>query len=148
MRIKHKGPWYQAVRSSAYGILWTKHGLQIVRPGDYIVRAPTGCTWRLQAHTVNAYYVIDRTDDNHTATVKQLRKSNESLREFRDTLLERVAELEGWIQNGQPAKASYNVFADAQACGERHAPGFCQHDDPIRATACDTEAATLAMTRR
>ena len=58
MKIKHKAPWYQTVRSSVWGLLWTKHGLQIVRPGDYIVRAPTGCTWRLRPDTVNEHYDI------------------------------------------------------------------------------------------
>lgn len=63
MKLSLKSPKLEALRSTVYGLLWTKHGLQIVRPGDYIVKAATGCTYRLKADTVDQYYNIENNPD-------------------------------------------------------------------------------------
>ena len=44
-----------AIESLAWGILWTPRGIQIVKPGDYIVRAKTGCTWRIHKKDIKRY---------------------------------------------------------------------------------------------
>lgn len=135
MRVKHKAPWYEAVRSTIWGLLWTKRGLQVVRPGDYIVKAPSGCTWRLRAKDVQSYYHIEKNLSNG---------SQMALETSLDNAVGRIVELENWIQKGtegKAIKAGYSVFQPPQYCGNRHAPGFCLDDDPQVGRRCNDEAA-------
>ena len=76
MKVSLKSPDLEALRSTVYGVLWTKHGLQIVRPGDYIVRAATGCTYRLKEDTVHKYYNIRGNPDNIKEFAQSLAKAN------------------------------------------------------------------------
>lgn len=72
MKITHKATVLEAIEASHYGILWTSHGLQIVRPGILIVKAPTGCVWTMTKEFARSHYDYDPLVPQTTKQYKDL----------------------------------------------------------------------------
>ena len=54
--LVHKPILLSYIIASSWGFMWTRRGLKFYNKGDYLVKAPTGCTWPMRASTVEKFY--------------------------------------------------------------------------------------------
>lgn len=60
--VRNKSRDFKAVQLTSWGIMWTKRGFRVYKPTDWILTAPTGCTWPVSNKHLEEFYEPSLTD--------------------------------------------------------------------------------------
>ena len=54
--MRNKARDFKAIPVTTWGIIWTKRGFRVHKPGDWMLTTPSGCTWPVSNKHLQLYY--------------------------------------------------------------------------------------------